>query len=321
MKNILVLGKGYIASKIEAYWNLDGYNLIFCSQKETKYLTHLDDLIREHDPVFVINCYGFTGKPNVDSCENNKEECHQRNVKDTYSIMKDCQDLGVDFITISTGCVYNDENGRVFTEDDEHNFGHKNPTASVYSKSKSCFEKDFRESLKEDDIENRNYLLRIRMPFDHVMDDKNYINKIIKYDKLVNYPNSITHVGDLVKFIEIIVDGDVEQGVYNVVNKNPITVEEIVEIWNDFVITTTLGDKKNVDKWYSTDDLLSVGLMKCRRSNCVLSTEKIERYYYELVTSREAVVDALWLYFNKLVEEKKNNEIKKLEEKICAVLS
>lgn len=286
MKNILILGKGYISSKIEAYWNLDGYNLIFCSQKETKYLTHLDDLIREHNPVFVINCYGFTGKPNVDSCENHKEECHQRNVKDTYSIMRDCQDLGIDFITVSTGCVYNDENGRVFTEEDEHNFGYNNPTASVYSKSKSVFETAFRDFTKQSN--SRNYLLRIRMPFDHVMDGKNYINKIIKYDKLVNYPNSITYVRDLVKFIEIIVDGDVESGVYNVVNKEAITSSEVIGLYNIFT-----GKHKKVDRWYSGDDLLSMGLMKCRRSNCVLSTEKVERYYPDLMKSREAVVDAI----------------------------
>lgn len=318
MKNILVLGKGYISSKIKAYWNLKDYKLIFCSQKETKYLTHLDDLIQEYDPVFVINCYGFTGKPNVDSCELHEMECHRRNVIDTQYIMNECIRMGVDFITISTGCVYNDENGRVFTEEDEHNFGYSNPTASVYSKSKSWFEESFKGVLGRGNLKTRNYLLRIRMPFDHVMDDKNYINKIIKYDKLVNYQNSITCVGDLVRFIEIIVDGDVESGVYNVVNKNPITSEDVVKIWNDFVTTTTIGNKKIVDHWYSTDDLLSEELMKCRRSNCVLSTEKIEKYFPKLMDSRESVIRVLWFHFNKLVEEKKNSEIKKLEEKICA---
>lgn len=304
MKNILVLGKGYISSKIKNYWNLDDYNLIFCSQKETKYLTHLDDLIREHNPVFVINCYGFTGKPNVDSCENHAEECHQRNVKDTYSIMRECQEMGIDFITVSTGCVYNDESGRVFTEDDEHNFGHTNPTASVYSKSKSWFEMDFRDTLEKDKPENRNYLLRIRMPFDQVMDDKNYINKIIKYDKLVNYPNSITCVRDLVRFIEIIVDGDVESGIYNVVNKNPITAERVIEIWNEFVGGIGGLESKVVDKWYSTDDLLSEGLMKCRRSNCVLSTEKIEKYIPYLRTSEEVVKTMIAMYINRKILEK-----------------
>ena len=297
MKNILILGKGYIASKIEKNWSLNkDYNLIFCSQEETKYLTQLDKLIQDHKPVFVINCYGFTGKPNVDSCENHKEECHQRNVKDAYNILSECIDWKTNFITISTGCVYNDENGRVFTEEDEHNFGYSNPTSSTYSKSKSWFEKDFVSRISEDDVESKNYLLRIRMPFDNVMDDKNYINKIIKYDKLINYPNSVTDVRSLVRFIEIIIGGDVEQGVFNVVNKNPITTEQVVDIYNEYC--SHLFPKKEVDRWYSTDDLLSEGLMKCRRSNCVLSTEKLEKYYPNLFTSEEAITSSIIIHRN-----------------------
>ena len=65
-----------------------------------------------------------------------------------------------------------------------------------------------------------NYLLRIRMPFDHYLNDsKNYLNKILKYDKLCNYTNSITDIKLLVNFIETIVSKNVDFGVYNVVNK------------------------------------------------------------------------------------------------------
>lgn len=291
--NILILGKGYISSKIQKYWNDDKYNLIFCSQGEDLYLTHLDDLIIRYNPAFVVNCYGFTGKPNVDSCENHAEECYRRNINDTRHIMRTCQKLGVNFITVSTGCVYNDELGRVFTEDDPHNFGYTNPTASVYSKSKSWFEVDFLDTLKKDDVKNKNYLLRIRMPFDGDMDDKNYINKIIKYDKLVDYSNSITYIPSLVEFINIIIRGDVESGVYNVVNKGGIKASNVINIYN-----TVMGYTKVVNKWYTTDDLLSEGLMKCRRSNCVLSTSKLEKYYPDILTSNVAVELAINEYQN-----------------------
>lgn len=288
MKNVLVLGKGYISSKIEKYWSLRYYNLVRVARSEVDYLVKLDELIEKYKPVFVVNCYGFTGKPNVDSCENHEDECKQRNVIDTAKIMSECEKYNTPVITVSTGCVYNDEGGRVFTEEDQHNFGMYNQTASVYSKSKSAFEETFKRFLKQPYDHGKMYLLRIRMPFDDKMDDKNYINKIIKYDKLVNYQNSVTHVRDLVKFIEIIITGDVESGIYNVVNKDPIKAEDVLEIYNQVT-----GIEKKVDRWYSTDDLLSIGLMKCRRSNCVLSTEKFEKYYPELPTSRMAVYDAL----------------------------
>jgi len=291
MSNIIILGKGYVSSKIKKYWSDDKYNLIFCSQSDDKYLTHLGELIERYTPTYVVNCYGFTGKPNVDSCENHVDECYTRNVTDAESIMETCEEYGVNFITISTGCVYNDESGRSFSEDDVHNFGRDNPTSSVYSSSKSWFEKYFREFVEQGCVKNKNHLLRIRMPFDGEMDDKNYINKIIKYDKLVNYPNSITYIPDLVKFIQIIVSSDVDSGVYNVVNVNGITAKTVIELYNQII--GDKFDKKVIDKWYTTDDLLSEGLMNCRRSNCVLSTDKIKRYYPDLLSSYASVKKAL----------------------------
>lgn len=292
MKNVLVLGQGYISSKIQKYWSID-YGLVRVSRSDDGNYINRDvfkKLIDQWKPEYVINTYGFTGRPNVDSCEDNKDECIQRNVIDTNAIVNNCRDFGVNLINVSTGCVYNDDRGRVFSEDDPHNFGYKNPTSSVYSYSKSTFElQNFNDIVGYDNF----YNLRIRMPFDDKMDDKNYINKIIKYDKLVNYPNSVTYMYDLVKFIEIIVSNDVEKGIYNVVNKNPITAEEVIEIYNRYT-----HDKKEIDRWYSVDDLLSAGLMKCRRSNCVLSTEKVEKYYPELLTSRDAVQDAIYCWLN-----------------------
>lgn len=291
--SILVLGKGYISGKIEKYWDIDE-ELIRVSRSEYDYLDKdiLNSLLDNYKPKFVINAYGFTGKPNVDSCEDHVEECRERNIYDSIHICSIIGEKDIPCINISTGCLYNDENGCVFNEDDKHNFGVGNPTASVYSKSKSEFESKFINYCifgQGSDAEPvRQYLLRIRMPFDDEMDDKNYINKIIKYDKLINYPNSVTYVYDLVKFIETIIEKEVPRGIYNVVNKNPIKAEDVIEIWNQ----VTENDKQ-IDKWYSVDDLLSMGLMKCRRSNCVLSTEKIEKYYPALIDSRIAVREAI----------------------------
>jgi len=312
MKNVLVLGKGYISGKIEKYWKLEDYNLVRVSRSEYDYVERdgFDELINKYNPEFVINTYGYTGKPNVDACQTQEDECRLRNVRHTAWIFFNCCRHGVHFVTVSTGCVYNDETGeRVFTEDDIPNFGSRNPTSSVYSKCKGEYQSHF-YMTSMDSFTTMPYLLRIRMPFDACMeDDKNYINKIIKYDKLVNYKNSITYIPDLVHFIEKIVQGKVMRGIYNVVNKGGITAEEIIDLYNDMVGSQFDDDRqKTIDKWYSTDDLLSEGLMKCRRSNCVLSTDKIEQYHPSLLTAKDAVWCALGQHLNKL----------KLEETQCA---
>lgn len=294
MKTILVLGKGYISSKIEKYWSLekDEYRLIRVSRSEFDYIrqTEFGAMLRkyEYDIHFIVNTCGFTGNPNVDACELNEDECYKVNVDYNEIILQNCNYYGINMINVSTGCLYNDESGRVFAEDDLHNFGIKNPSASIYSKSKSKFENLYEYYSNYHILNINSYLLRIRMPFDDEMDDKNYINKIIKYDKLINYPNSVTYIPDLVGFIETIITKSVPKGIYNVVNKNPITAEKVIAIWNEFE-----GNNKQIDRWYSVDDLLSLGLMKCRRSNCVLSTEKIEKYYPELQYSGTAVIKAI----------------------------
>jgi len=293
MVNILVLGKGYISSKIEKYWslNVEEYNLIRICRDEYNYTSVeiFKELLKKYKPKYVINCYGFTGKPNVDSCEEHSEDCYLMNYHQPVDLAKICEDKNIPFICISTGCIYNDDTGqKVFFEDDKHNFGSDNPTASTYSKSKSLFENYMVGNF------NKYYILRIRMPFDDELCDKNYINKIIKYDKLVNYNNSVTYVFDLVKFIEVIIQRNVPFGVYNVVNENSITSKKVIEIYNNI-----LNKNKNINNWYSTDDLLSSGLMKCRRSNCVLSTDKIKKYYPTLLTSEYAIQESLELFFNK----------------------
>jgi dTDP-4-dehydrorhamnose reductase len=276
MVNIVVLGgSGYIASKIKKYWTNEEFNLIYFSLKDVNYLDlyEFKKIIEESNAKYIINCYGYTGKPNVDSCEINKEDCHQRNVKDNLWIHENSP---IPVITISSGCIYNDDSGRVkYTEDDPHNFGRNNPTASFYSKSKSLFEDEVKKHTERD------FILRIRMPFDGDLDDdKNYIGKILRYNKRVNYKNSLTHLEDLTKFIEIILTGSVPAGIYNVVNEGGISTYDILAIKDNNTFDPINNWYPFIDESFlSVDDMLSQGFMKCRRSNCVLSTDKIKKYY------------------------------------------
>lgn len=277
VKNIMVLGGGgYVASKIKKYWANKDFNLIYFSLKNVNYLDlhTFRTIIEEANIKYIINCYGYTGKPNVDSCEVNQKECFDRNFKDNLWIHENSP---VPVITISSGCIYNNdtEEDIKYTEEDKHNFGLSNPTSSFYSKTKSGFEINAKEYM------NRDYILRIRMPFDDDLDDpKNYIGKILRYTKRVNYKNSLTHLEDLTKFIEIILTENVDTGIYNVVNEGPVTAYDILCINSFFQFDGNFADYTYPPyDFLSNDDMLSQGLMKCRRSNCVLSTDKIKKYY------------------------------------------
>lgn len=267
-KKILLLSKGYISNKIVKYWKKSEFELVQVSNYEVGYTMpyRFRQLIEDIHPHMIINAFGFTGTPNVDDCEINQRKCYDMNVYVPVTMNQIAMELGVSMIHISSGCVYNDESCQfTYDEDAEHSFGEKNPYASYYSQMKSRFERIFRERFQD-----VSYLLRIRMPFDDCLDDpKNYLGKILKYDKLVNYQNSLTDIRLLVEFIEdIVMDHTIPCGVYNVANRGSLSAREILKFL-----------KKDYDrKFYTTDQLLSMGVIKCRRSNCVLKSQKMEQY-------------------------------------------
>ena len=55
---------------------------------------------------FLINCAGYTGKPNVDACESAKYESLQGNAVLPGIIREVCEDLKIPWGHVSSGCIY-----------------------------------------------------------------------------------------------------------------------------------------------------------------------------------------------------------------------
>ena len=88
---------------------------------------NLDELLKylsSFNPSIVINCAGYTGKPNVDACESNKEECFRGNVDLAKIIAIACSLMDIPFGHVSSGCIYAGDKGghKGFTEEDPPNF-------------------------------------------------------------------------------------------------------------------------------------------------------------------------------------------------------
>jgi len=95
---IALLGpKGYIGEIFQEYFCIRHINFIPVDREKCDLLDQdkLFDLIKEIKPNLIINCAGYTGYPNVDGCETNKEECRKKNYKipENISIIKrnNCQ--------------------------------------------------------------------------------------------------------------------------------------------------------------------------------------------------------------------------------------
>jgi dTDP-4-dehydrorhamnose reductase len=271
MKNILLLGKGYIGENLnEHFISKSDIKSNIYSKKDLNYLDFntLNKYLQKNQSIridYIINCAGYTGRPNVEGCENDKETCWKYNVKLPIILTEIASYWNIPIIHISSGCVYTGYE-KDYTEEDEPNFGIYNKESSFYSKTKHACELSLKNS--------NSYIFRIRMPFSHKSSERNYIDKILKYDNLISYKNSLTNINDLNEFIYKFINlkNKPEYGIYNVTNQGFTTAKEVVEILKKHKL-----ENKNW-KFLNQDELN----FKVARSNCVLSTEKIKKLNLEL---------------------------------------
>jgi dTDP-4-dehydrorhamnose reductase len=279
MSNVLILGAGYVGTELFSWVNKDKNNYWLYSRKDLDYSDQstLSKFLLNNKIEYVINCSGFTGRPNVDEGEIKKKECWELNVLLPLKISKICKTLNINYIHISSGCIYSGYE-KEFTEEDEPNFGLYDHS-SFYSKSKHAFET----------LNDFGCTIRVRMPFSDSLHERSYITKILRYDNLVNYKNSKTYIPDLCNFIEYIVNNNINAnkiGVINFVNPEAKDTEFLVErmkIFNSY-------QNKN----WKFVDIENINII-APRSNCVLSIDKLKNMFpdFHIETEADAIEMAL----------------------------
>ena len=142
--NVLILGKGYIGSYLEKYLKtcsskLKDVRIVSRDLCDYSTVTGLHDLMEQKWVDFIINCSGFTGKPNVDACEDAKDLCWDLNVTVPSRIAQVCLENNIPFGQVSSGCIYTGYE-KEYSETDIPNFGLYNNESSFYSKSKHACE-------------------------------------------------------------------------------------------------------------------------------------------------------------------------------------
>ena len=231
---------------------------------------------------FLLNCAGYTGKPNVDACESAKYECSQGNAVLPGIIREVCEDLNIPWGHISSGCIYSGrrDDGKGWTEEDEPNFSFRSPPCSFYSGTKA---------LGEEVLEGAEncFVWRLRIPFNYESNPRNYLQKLLNYENLLEAENSVSHLEEFCqKCIECFTK-DVEPGVYNMTNPGSITTSQVTE----WMIQEGLTDKKF--NFFKTEDEFMEKAAKTPRSNCVLDTTKAEKVGIGMRPVEEAMIDSI----------------------------
>ena len=259
-------------------------------------------------PTHALMSAGITGRPNIDWCEDHKAETIRTNVIGTLNVADLCCLKGIHTTVYATGCIfkvsvvatmfrllfdhslkkikayiimisrlfsyiikllvtpslphcqYDDAHplgsGIGFTEEDKPNFD-----GSFYSQTKGYMEpmlKTYPTCL----------ILRVRMPVSDDLSHRNFVTKIAKYEKVVNIPNSMTILTEMLPASLAMADKGLT-GVYNFCNPGVISHNEVLDLF-----------KKYIDPTFSYSNFTleeQAQILKADRSNNELDATKLMR--------------------------------------------
>jgi UDP-glucose 4,6-dehydratase len=272
----LILGQGFVGTALSNYFSRSELQYIAQNRASLDY-TDKDTLYNflkdKKDKIsYIISCFGYTGSPNVDACETNKQDCWNWNVNYPLNLLKVADSLKIPVVHVGSGCIFTGYE-REYSETDQPNFGIFSNDSSFYSKCKHEL-----ELLAQDYCV---YMMRIRIPFCDQVVPKNYFTKLLKYDNLIDNLNSVTSLADFCEFMfkfNFLIR-DLNGGIYNVVNPQPVKTEQTLELFKKYGLENP--------NWNLIKDTELKTIAK--RSNCVLSSDLISSYNLQLPPTLESL--------------------------------
>jgi dTDP-4-dehydrorhamnose reductase len=264
MKKIAILGAGgYVGTALRHYCDAQSISYVALGRNQSVNFGTLATAIKDSSADYLINCAGYTGKPNVDACELHKAECLEGNGVLPGIIRQACERAEIPWGHVSSGCIFtgrrNDGDG--FREEDPPNFSFRQNNCSFYSGCKALGE----EVL---DGAEQCYIWRLRIPFENTGNPRNYLQKVMSYDRLLDAENSLSNLHE---FVAACVDSfrlKIPYGVYNLTNPGSVTTKDVVEL-----IRRSGVCSKNFVFFDDESQFMRIAA-KTPRSNCVLDSSK-----------------------------------------------
>ena len=258
-------GSGYVGTAFQELLSRTGQPFTVISRSTVDYFNKasLSACLQSFGATFVINAAGFTGRPNVDACELRKAECLAGNALLPGVVREVCEGLKLPWGHVSSGCIFTGvrSDGEGFTELDDPNFSFRQNNCSFYSGCKA---------LGEEVLEGAEqcYIWRLRIPFNEFDSPRNYITKMMRYDRLLEATNSLSQLEEFVASCVECWTRRVDFGVYNLTNPGHVTTSEVVKLIGSF------GLSKKEFSFFDTEAEFMKLAAKTPRSNCVLDSSK-----------------------------------------------
>jgi len=246
----LILGKGFIGQRLQKEFNceIDG-SIINC-------FTDAEKLIKQYKPRVIINCIGITGRRNVDDCELEKDATLLANSFVPVILAEVALRNNIKLVHISSGCIFNFN----YKKDRPIKEGSRDYFFKLfYSRSKIYAETALELLARDYNI----LIARIRIPLLNARHPKNVLDKLIKYKKVIDIPNSVTYIPDFVRAIKHLIKVDA-RGIYNVVNKGALRYPALMKVYQKYAPAFKFK-------------VAALNKLNLVRTNLILSTLKLEK--------------------------------------------
>lgn len=249
-KEILVLGRGFIGERLQKELNCQITDTWIKSYKDA------EKIVKRYKPEIIINCIGITGKRNVDDCELDIDGVLFANSFIPVILAEICLRNNLKLVHISSGCIFNFD----YKKDLPIKEGNEDYFFKLfYSRSKIYADRAIEKLSRDYNI----LILRIRIPLINEKHPKNLLDKLLKYNKVIDILNSVTYIPDFVKAVKHLLNINVK-GVYNVVNNGDLRYPKLMQVYQKYVPSyrfQVITPKK-------------LGLV---RTDLILSTSKLEK--------------------------------------------
>ncbi|GAB4846316.1 RHAMNOSE BIOSYNTHESIS 2 [Ancistrocladus abbreviatus] len=210
-----------------------------------------------------------------DWCEFHPMETIRANVIGTLTLADVCREYGILMMNYSSGCIFDYDDahplgsGIGFKEEDKSNY-----SDSFFSKGKAMVEELLRR------YENV-CSLRMRLPTSSDLGHpRNLINKLTRYEKVVNIPNSMTVLDELLP-ISIEMTKRNYTGIWNLTNLGTISHNEILEMYKEYVNPNF--------KWVNFTLEEQAKVLVAPRCNCELDATKLKKEFLKLLPVKRSL--------------------------------
>lgn len=274
-------GRGWIGSMFKEIL-IDRKWIVIDAESRADSRQDVINEIMKYNPSHIICCIGRTYGPGFATIDYLEQKGKLKdNINDNLygplTLASIAKEKSLHMLYFGTGCIFQyddlhtiDSNIGFLELDDPNFFG------SSYSAVKGYTDRIMREQYS-DIVLN----VRIRMPISSVDSPRNFISKIIAYQRICNIPNSMTVLDDILPILEECMSGEVV-GTLNATNPGLIDHNTILTWYRDL--------QNPSHQWTNiTNEELVTNVTLAGRSNNYLDTTKLSTLFPTVPNIQDSV--------------------------------